>query len=332
MTHRHCPVVLVHLEPHPNADTLSIVRVAGYQVVVRTADWVDGQCAAFVPPESLVDTTRPEFLWLSKSDNKSHRVGVKKLRGEVSMGLLVPAPAGLAVGDDAAESLGVVAWNPPEPKGAAQGGEAESAPPFLRGMPVYDLESLRRYPDILQPGELVQVTEKLHGANSRFCFYDGIMWCGSHREWKRPDSTKLWWATLVQYQQIGGLCRAYPDHILFGEIYGCVQSLRYGHRRGATSFAAFDIQRPDLSWLPAQEFCDLVDHFRVPRVPVLAASIAYKFQDVADHAEGPTNAFLGEDEPHCREGCVVRPLVERTVMEIGRVVLKLHGLGYLALK
>jgi hypothetical protein len=48
-THR-VEIVPVNLEPHPNADTLSIVRVFdGYTCVVRTADWEGVPFAAYIP-------------------------------------------------------------------------------------------------------------------------------------------------------------------------------------------------------------------------------------------------------------------------------------------
>jgi len=46
-------VVKIKKENHPNADSLSIVKVRGWQCVVRTDDWEDGQLAAYIPPDSL---------------------------------------------------------------------------------------------------------------------------------------------------------------------------------------------------------------------------------------------------------------------------------------
>ncbi|MBA2655546.1 MAG: hypothetical protein H0U70_01000 [Tatlockia sp.] len=46
-------VVPINLEPHPHADTLSILKVYGYTVCVRTADWKDKKIGAYIPPESI---------------------------------------------------------------------------------------------------------------------------------------------------------------------------------------------------------------------------------------------------------------------------------------
>ena len=85
-THR-VEVVPITLEPHPNADTLSIVRVfAGYTVCVRTTDWQGRALGAYVPPDSLVDTTRPEFAFLADGKRARQRIKVKKLRGVAAWG------------------------------------------------------------------------------------------------------------------------------------------------------------------------------------------------------------------------------------------------------
>ncbi|MGH9759840.1 MAG: hypothetical protein ACREAC_03250 [Blastocatellia bacterium] len=77
-------VVPVVLERHPNADTLSVVKVfGGYTVCVRTVDFKDGDLGAYIPPDSVVDSSRPEFAFLAGHE----RIKVKRLRGIVSMGL-----------------------------------------------------------------------------------------------------------------------------------------------------------------------------------------------------------------------------------------------------
>ena len=74
-------VTPIKLEPHPNADTLSIAHIFdGYICVVKTTDWQDGQLGAYIPPDSIVDSSRPEFAFLQGHE----RIRVKRLRGVVS--------------------------------------------------------------------------------------------------------------------------------------------------------------------------------------------------------------------------------------------------------
>ena len=174
-THK-CEVVPVVLEKHPNADSLSIVRVFGYQVCVRTDAWQNIALGAFVVPDSIVDVSRPEFAFLSTMpDNKGKthvRIRAKKLRGEPSYGLLIPAPDGAKEGDDVAELLGIERYVPPEERnshGAAQGYVSTKATPIPPPdvpfhIPDYHVDAFQRYArDAFIPGEMVYVSEKIDG-------------------------------------------------------------------------------------------------------------------------------------------------------------------------
>lgn len=323
-THR-VEVIPVSLQKHENADSLSVVRAFGYPVVVRTSDWKDGMLGAYLPPDSLVDTERPEFAFLANGKDRWQRIRAKKLRGVQSFGLLVPAPPGSAVGEDVTQKLDVQHWEPPLEQHNMTKGEAESAPTELSHLAKYDIDSLRRYPNVFQPGEKVFVTEKIHGANSRYCFLNGRMWCGSRTEWKRESRENLWWRALKAVPEIEQFCRAHEGWVLYGEVYGAVQSLRYGCDKGEVKFAAFDI------WsLEEGEFLDAETFFLETNIPLqphvvpLLAILEYDFEEVCRLAEGTSHIAN-----HVREGCVVKPARERFHDEIGRVVLKVVGAGYL---
>jgi RNA ligase (TIGR02306 family) len=317
-------VIEVKLEPHPNAEKLSIVRpFPGYTVCVQTELWKDGDLGAYIVPDSLIDSDRPEFDWLKGSE----RVKVKKLRGVPSMGLLVPAPPGSKLGDNVADQLGVKRYV--SPVELATGGEATSPPPGYR--PTYDIDSLRRYSNLFTEGEPVWITEKIHGSSARYCWIQGgepntgTMMCSSKNEWKKPAEGNIWWRALKACPQIETFCRANPLYTLYGEVYGQVQDLKYGAEKGQVFFAAFDIWMGD-KWMPALEAKTLLDKFEVPRVPLLSPHYPFNFDQILKLAEGPS--FVpGAD--HIREGVVVKPLEERTNVEIGRVQLKVVGNGYL---
>ena len=315
-------VVPVALRKHDNADSLSIVAVFGYTVIVRTADWHDGQLGAYLPPDSVVDVTRPEFAFLGGGTKTMARIKAKKLRGVQSFGLLIPAPAGAVVGDDVAEILGVTHYEP-ELASCCSGGEAENAPPHLAHLSKFDVDALRRYKSIFMDGEPVLVTEKIHGANARYCFHDGLMWCGSRTEWKRYDENNMWWKALYSVPTLKAWCESHPDYVVYGEVYGDVQSFRYGMAKGCRSFAAFDLWLPGGGWVNAIEAREALGD--VPQVPVLA-TMPFGFDAVCALAEGPS-MMPGAD--HVREGCVVKPLTERWDEHIGRVCLKVVGAGYL---
>ena len=318
-THR-VEVVPITLEPHPDADTLSIVRVfAGYTVCVRTADWQGRALGAYVPPDSLVDTTRPEFAFLADGKKTKQRIKVRKLRGVVSMGLLIPAPPGAKLGDDLAPALGVVRYEPP----VLTSTMGEPAPPPRGRHPAYDIDDLRRYAELFRPREPVWITEKIHGSNARWCFVDGEMHAAARGEWKKKDEKLIWWQALERTPEIEAWCRAHPDWTVYGEAYGRVQDLCYGVQSGVRA-VVFDLLPPEGHWLDAAEARALAPE--LPWVPLLAREEPFELERILAFAEGPST-MPGAD--HVREGCVVKPMQERFEPSLGRVCLKLVGNGYL---
>lgn len=313
-------VVPVVLEKHPNADSLSIVRVFGFTVCVRTADWIGREIGAYIQPDSIVDSARPDFAFLVKHE----RIKVKKLRGVVSMGLLMPAPEGSAIGDDVAEILGVTHYEPPM-KGdpGSPGGPSKEAttPPALYA-PTYDIESARRYArDVMIPCEPVIVTEKVHGANARWCFDGEKFHAGSRNEWKLDTEGNMYWVALRQCDALMSWLREHPGDVVYGEVFGKVQNLDYG-RPGRVDLVVFDIMR-GCEWLPALPARE--QSLSLPWVPTLYQG-AYDWDTIEALAEGPS---LIAGANHIREGVVFKPLAERHDNSVGRVCLKVVGNGYL---
>jgi RNA ligase (TIGR02306 family) len=318
------PVVRVGaVSRHPNADTLSLTEVRGCPVVLRTGSFVEGDLAVYVPVDAVVDTTVPELAFLAADGKVSIRIRAKRLRGTFSMGLLIPAPAGAAEGDDLAERLRITKWEEPEPVSMA--GEQAKAPSLL--VPTYELEAWRGYgPVLFDAGEEVVVTEKLHGTNGRFVVdAAGVLHVGSHRTWKQVEGTTVWARVAEQYGLREKLAR-HPGLIFYGEVYGSgVQDMTYGHANGRLSLAFFDVfdsRTGDYLSHGAAEA--LLDELALPTVPVL-----YR---------GPLDVALlsrlaEEDSVHggIREGVVVRPVIERVSMAV-RCTLKVVSERYLLRK
>lgn len=371
-THR-VDIIPVTLEKHPNADSLSIVRVEGYQVVCRTQDWEGVPLGAYVPPDSLVPLDNPRFEFLKdpkKPDQSVARVKAKRLRGEWSMGLLVPAPEGYAEGDDVAALLGVTHYDPPEPS-LKTGGEAEKGPrcgkkripcPSCAGKgvidvddftsfacatcagkgypndseavvfdyPKYDVEAFRKYGrKVFEPGELVYVTEKIHGANGRWLFDGERYYCGSRTEWKRESEDNLWWRALRQYPAITNFLFMNPGTCVYGEVYGQVQDLKYGTQPGEIRVALFDILHKG-KWVDARDGQFQPNPagppaWTMPWVPLIGVR-PFDFDALIAEAEGASR-IPGAN--HLREGIVIKPLTERWHPKCGRVNLKVVSNLYL---
>src|SRR5208282_3116476 len=108
-------------------------------------------------------------------------------------------------------------------------------------IPDYDIEAWQKYGRHFQEGEEVWITEKIHGANSRFVYmlegpassapYPGRMYCGSHHQWKRDLLGSPWWECLRQNPWIIDFCQSHPGCVLYGELVP-TQKLKYGQAPG----------------------------------------------------------------------------------------------------
>lgn len=320
--HRIDVISLPAIEKHPNADALGLVRIGGYTCAVRLGDYAEGDTVAYIEPDYVVPDA-PLFAFLGGH----RRIRARRLRGVWSQGLLIKPPAelGLKPGDDALEVLGIIRYEPPESpewqsvKGPPVG-ICENVPADLLSVPKYDLENWRKYQHLFESGEVVHITEKIHGSNARYAFRDGQMFCGSRVQWRIETPKNFYWEGLRQNPWIEDWCRAHPEFILFGEVFG-MQDLRYGMEPGKVGFLAFDVLQGN-QFESAQTF-----RMFVPSeccVPLLYVG-AYRHDVVEGLIENDSSLCVGQ----MAEGVVIKPQEERTALEIGRVALKCVGNRYL---
>lgn len=325
-THRVDVIRIKEILPHPAADTLGIVNINGWTCCVKLDQFKVGDLACYIEPDYVVQTSRPEFSFLGKDGKTEFRIRVCRFRGVLSQGLIVPLDPsfGLNEGDNALEALGIKRYEPPEP--FITGGNNEGGPSGIYS-PKYDVESYQRYRECFVEGEPVVATEKLHGTNARYIYSSNSnrMYCGSRTLWKEKTEKSVWWKALKQNPWIEIWCKANPDKILYGEVFGQVQTLKYGSGQNEFFFAAFDILDKN-RWLHYYE--DLESISSVP-----------DFKWVTEVYRGPFNEKLLMDEAekdsvwpgakHYREGIVIRPERERYDDRVGRVLLKIVSNRYM---
>lgn len=327
MSHHKVEVVSIpSLRPHPGADTLSLVEIWGYQVVVKTEMWKEGDLAAFVEPDYEVPTSREEFSFLASSGEYA-RVKVARLRGEISQGLLIPAPAGSSVGDCVLEKLGVRRYSPPED--AQAGGDTREGSP-LAFSPNYDLEAWHRYPTALGKADLWVVREKVHGSSARFVSVEKEgeepdIWIGSRTRWVVDDGKNPWSRAYRSNPWIRIVALANPGVVFYGEVYG-LQNLRYGKTGGELGVVLFDALRGG-KWLTAYEWSELRATEWIKMAPLVYCGKPVKPEALLAMAEGSSLLFPG----HIREGVVVQDGFDSRVLAVTRK-LKVVGNGYLSLK
>ena len=311
-------VLQPELQPHPNADRLSVAMVGGFKVVVATADWPEGRLAVYIPVDMLVDTSLPDFAFLGPSNPT--RIQAKNLRGIFSEGLFIPARPDWAVGQDVTEELGLRRYYPPEEMLSI--GEAAPAPGCLA--PKYtDIEQIKNFPCCIQDGEEVVVTEKADGESSRWALFEGQIHIGTHTRWIKHDPTSDWGKVLDGCGIRSALQILGEGTILYGEIYGDVHKLKYGLGKGEVTFVAFDIFKEG-SYVDYDTFLSLAAKAGLATVPVLyrgpfsMAMLEHLAEQ--DSSLGPKGSM--------REGVIVRPTRERFINDLGRVIVKLISQRY----
>jgi RNA ligase (TIGR02306 family) len=214
-------VELTNNQPHPNADKLELFQAAGWQLVCGIENYKEGDRVVYITPDSLITEKLADKLgitnYLSTVKNqdgsfvtnedgeKMLRVRQAKLRGEPSFGTTIPADmlkedfdidiTKLDLGTNLAGEIGIEKYLPIMRSSA---GDAEVNDPMF--VKYTDIENLRNYPNVLQLGEPVTVSEKIHGQNLRVGLIDGVLMAGSHGlRRKEPEdyTTSSFWYPLA---------------------------------------------------------------------------------------------------------------------------------------
>lgn len=311
------------VKSHPNADKLDIAVVKGWQCVVPRGRYQPGDAITYIPVDSVLTQEFAEQLGVSKYLSNG-RVRCARLRGEPSFGVIAEAFGEL--GENVAEKLGITKYQPPMKMSA---GDAESPHPMFDTYT--DVENMRNFPDVFVRGEHVVATEKIHGTNSRIGIVthedgDRVRVAGSKGVQRRASQDSIYWHPW-RIPEVVSMMEALSDGkkqtILYGELYGRVQSLKYGHP-GGLDYRAFDA-KVDGRYLDPDVFEDTCALYGVKTCPVLYRG-PFSLDVIRGLSDGPS-MVPGAD--NIREGVVVRPMRERTHPSIGRVVLKYVGDVYL---
>lgn len=180
-------VTIQEINPHPNADRLEIAKVLGYQVIVGKGQFQEGQRVYYIPEQCVLPEAMIEYMGLTGKlyGSSKNRVKIVKLRGEISQGLIL-APTYIkhlmdntpelnseiiqdlrdcAENNCYAERLGIKKFERKAPttllgKNTKTVGNARTIS--------FDVEHLKRNLDAFKEGELVEVTEKIHGTFACF--------------------------------------------------------------------------------------------------------------------------------------------------------------------
>ena len=211
-------------------------------------------------------------------------------------------------------------------------------------MPVFDVDALKHYKDAFDPEEIVELTEKIHGSNARFVFRDEHMFAGSRTQWKAVTANCIWRSVLMAQPWIEVWCRANPGYGLYGEVTPTQgEKFQYGSKE--PQLFVFDIRTPEGKWLSRD---DMVGPYstgsmhdnEASRATVLCQgeqpnTSAVKWVPVlyvGPYKGIPWDLVDGKsavDGKTMREGFVIRPIKERHVRGLGRLILKVVSNSFL---
>ena len=88
-----------NIRPIPNADSIEVGSVRGWDVVVRKGEFSDGETVLYIEPDAALPVDNPVFSFLKQRgtievDGRDfHVLRTARLRGQVSQGLVLPATA-----------------------------------------------------------------------------------------------------------------------------------------------------------------------------------------------------------------------------------------------
>jgi RNA ligase (TIGR02306 family) len=329
-THEIAIVQIDEVIPHPNpeATKMEVTHIWGWQCCIEKGKFHKGDKAIYVPPDYEVDTLNPLFSFLHRENEKYARIKVRRMKGAISQGLVIPVPEELdhlPVGTNVIEQLGIRRYEP-----------CNDSPVFMSSPsgiyePKFDVESLQRFLIEFIPGEIIVVTEKIHGTSARFTYAKNTIgeyyqFCGSRTGWVKESYIPDYREAFDQNPDIGRWCKDHPDLIIYGEVFGQVKHFKYGATKNRERrFAPFAILNKN-SWLDYDICQQLIDGYDLQWVPLVYRG-PFDFNKLLELAEGKS---LIPGANHIREGIVIVPEKERTSESIGRVALKLVSNDYLS--
>lgn len=374
------------IEPIANADAIELAVVGDYRSVTLKGDFKVGQLAVYIPEASMVPVWVLEKMGLvgKLAGSGKNRVKAIKLRGCLSQGLLYAlrdqGPGALAPergmldyytdefkridsitvweGDDVTAYLGITKYEPTIP--AYMSGDMYNA-----GTEVtvnYDIEDVKKFPDVLVPGEDVVMTEKIHGTLCgvgilpekdwddkhylrKFVVFSkgqgakGLCFTASERSLGNVYFRALHQAAvfskltkMIEWYRVEQNTELESPLFVLGEVYGkSVQDLTYGSND--LSFRIFDIltgYRGEQMYYNHDAFTVLVDDvLQLERVPVVYRG-PFNKETLTSYSSG--YEVVSGNSVNIREGVVVKPTIERRDFTLGRVILKSIGEEYLLRK
>lgn len=216
--------IIKNIRNHPNADSLDIAEVLGWQVVVKRGIYQEGDKVVFITIDTIVPKCQwSEFLVDQKNPDKPIRIKNVKLRGEYSSGLVIPLgefPLFLhdfEVGRDLTEDLGIQKYIKEIPANLSGENEGDF-PTHLASKTDEDngLNDPEMVKKVLEQDSHITITQKLDGSSITIVVENGEIKqvCSRNLAKKNTENSTFWrcakylkipvdWSGVIQGEMCG---------------------------------------------------------------------------------------------------------------------------------
>lgn len=352
--------------PDPNTHSLELAKIKGWIVVVGKNSYAKGDKVVYIEPDSVIPKNLEDKLWENSkiARPKDGRIRAIKIRGVISPGLIASLDVcGLdpntQINTEVSNKLGITKYTQPTNTKTNKNLEKSFKRPHLDFSKYTDIENFKRNLDVLNEGEQVYVTLKLHGTSCRFGWAKSVvedfrpiveisksglkfnlkdnLRCIKQRVLKLlnklPEyefvigsrNLEIYKDTKTYYKENvwEKVAMQYKDKLGPGEfLFGEIvgKGIQQNFDYGFNDPTFFAYDfKVDGEWLNYDKFIDLCENRNIPTVPILYTG-PYSF-DKVEQLRNSEDHDLDKNVP-CREGVVIRPVNERVSPYLGRVILK----------
>lgn len=233
--------IIKNIRSHPNADSLEIAEVLGWQVVVKKGIHQEGDKIVFITIDTIVPKSQwSEFLVDPKNPNKQLRVKNIKLRGEYSSGIVIPLkdfPNQFAetavVGEDLTTLLGITKYIKEIPANLS-GENAGDFPTHIISKTDEDngLNDPELVEEVLKADTHITITQKYDGSSISIVVEDGAITqvCSRNLSKKDTENSLFWrcarklnipnnWTGVIQGELCGNGIQKNPLKLIDNKIF-----------------------------------------------------------------------------------------------------------------
>ena len=312
-----------YIKPIEGADNIETVGILGWECVSKKGEFQPDDICLYIEIDSLLPEI-PEFEFLRKScwneSFKKFRLKTIKLKKQISQGLALPISvfpklAGLNVGTDVTELLGIEKYEPPIPATIVGDARSFSWPISKTDEVRVQLDDEYKFIETLT-GRPYYISLKLDGTSSTFLIDpsdETFHVCGRNYSYKRNDDHSFW-KIADRYnieQGLRGFWNSGRKIALQGEV------VAPGVQKNPLNLPIADLyvfNVVDISTntrLCLSESLEIVDRLGLKFVPVLekGESFDYTVDDLLELAQGKyITHFSSAKSSQEREGIVIRDL------------------------